>query len=408
MKFKGFDNWIEIFRGGKQSDSSGKEHDGDALIDRAIESFDLSQHEPPVVVGHPKDNAPAYAWVEGIKKEVRNGVNVLLAKFKQVVPEFEDLVKRGLFKKRSASFYPDGRLRHVGFLGAAPPAVKGLADLKFTDEETVTFEFSDEAIGTLARMLRRLRDWLIEKEGKEAADAVLPDWDIEYLREQADRNDNLTPATAYAEPQPKEASMFREKFKNFLSFMGVDMSKVPDDALPIEAPKDAVGGQFTEADIEAAKKEAAAAERKKVNAEFAEKERTAAREARGKAISDWADGLVKEGKIIPAWVKMGLKEFCQALNAESEIVFAEGKKTTALDWFKGFIAEMPKVVEFKEIARRDENVQTGDASAKLEALIKQKMAADKTLTYSTAFSEVQKENADLVTEYLQEVRPAQK
>ena len=55
------------------------------------------------------------------------------AHFKQVAPEFESLVKSGRFKKRSAAFYQDGSLRHVGWLGAVPPAVKGLADVAFQD-----------------------------------------------------------------------------------------------------------------------------------------------------------------------------------------------------------------------------------------------------------------------------------
>jgi hypothetical protein len=41
MKFKGFDDWIEIFRGGKQTDSQGREHDGDALIAQAVETLNL-------------------------------------------------------------------------------------------------------------------------------------------------------------------------------------------------------------------------------------------------------------------------------------------------------------------------------------------------------------------------------
>ncbi len=47
--FKGFDDWIEIFRGGKQIDGSGREHDGDALIDRAVKTFNAAAHEPPLV-----------------------------------------------------------------------------------------------------------------------------------------------------------------------------------------------------------------------------------------------------------------------------------------------------------------------------------------------------------------------
>ena len=98
-EFKGFDDWIPIFRGGKQIDSQGREHDGNALIDKALATFNAAKHEPPVVIGHPVENAPAYGWVEGLTKQG----NLLLAKFKQVQPEFAGMVKRGLFKKRSAA-----------------------------------------------------------------------------------------------------------------------------------------------------------------------------------------------------------------------------------------------------------------------------------------------------------------
>ena len=179
MKFKGFGDYIEIFRGGMQTDSSGREHDGDRLIEKAVASFNVAEHEPPAVIGHPRDNAPAWAWVESLKQEAKDGVQVLLAKFRQVVPEFEEMVKKGLFKKRSAAFYPDGRLRHVGFLGAAPPAVKGLADIGFTDDDQVTFEFEETwKLSAIGRLLGNLRDLLIEKFGIEEADRVLPSWGI--------------------------------------------------------------------------------------------------------------------------------------------------------------------------------------------------------------------------------------
>ena len=69
--------------------------------------------------------------MEGLKRE---GLK-LLAKFKQVPDEIVSAIKEGRWKKRSVSFYPDGRLRHVGLLGAMPPAVKGLSDISFKDEE---------------------------------------------------------------------------------------------------------------------------------------------------------------------------------------------------------------------------------------------------------------------------------
>ena len=144
-KLKGFGDWIEIFKGGKQIDKNGIERDGDWLIDRAMEAFNPSYHEPPLVIGHPKHDDPAYGWVKELQTKVVGGVKRLYARFRDVVPEFEQIVKDGRYKKRSAAFYSDGRLRHVGWLGAMPPGVKGLADVAFDEEgeEVIAFEFSE-------------------------------------------------------------------------------------------------------------------------------------------------------------------------------------------------------------------------------------------------------------------------
>jgi len=183
MNFKGFDDYIPIFRGGKQIDSNGVEHDGDALIDKALANFNAAKHEPPAVIGHPKENAPAYGWVEGLKKVAGDKGNLLLAKFKQVQPDFADMVKHGLFKKRSSAFYPDGTLRHVGFLGAMPPAVKGLPDVAFAEGDAASFEFAESfAWNSIANVFRSLREFLITKFGQDTADQIIPDYKIEDLR----------------------------------------------------------------------------------------------------------------------------------------------------------------------------------------------------------------------------------
>ena len=119
-------DWIDIFKGGKQKDSQGNEHNGDELIAKAIAGHKPSEHEVPICIGHPEHDAPAYGWVESLKETVRDGAKVLQAKLKLVDPAFAEMVEAGRFNKRSAAFYPDGGLRHVGFLGASPPAVKGL------------------------------------------------------------------------------------------------------------------------------------------------------------------------------------------------------------------------------------------------------------------------------------------
>lgn len=90
------------------------------------------------------------------------------------------MVRAGRYKKLSASLYaPDSPanpspgawyLRHVGFLGAQPPAIKGLAPVNFAagDEEgTVTVEFSEEMgfISRLVGLLRGVRDYITERDG---------------------------------------------------------------------------------------------------------------------------------------------------------------------------------------------------------------------------------------------------
>jgi hypothetical protein len=295
IKFKGFDDWIPIFQGGKQIDSAGKEHDGNALIDKAVASFNAAAHEPPACIGHPKDDAPAYGWVESLKKQG----NLLLAKFKQIQPEFEEMLKKGLFKKRSAAFYPDGTLRHVAFLGATPPAVKGLPDVAFADGEVASFEFVDYqtvwAWESIARMFGRMRDYLIEKDGVEKADQIISSYNIEEITaaaaqekqevqavEQGDGSPGSSLITLCNEKEDKNMT-FKEKLA---AIFGEVVAKIPDEKTVIAA-----AGQFSEADLLTAKTEAATKEREKVTAEFAEKAKTARQAARKSEISAFCESI---------------------------------------------------------------------------------------------------------------------
>jgi hypothetical protein len=135
--------WIELFRAGDYGDKGSY---STADIDKMVANYDSSKHEAPVVMGHPEHDAPAYGWVESLK---RSG-SMLLGKLKQVPDGFARLVDEGRFKKRSISFYRGDKgpsLRHVGFLGAMPPEVKGLADVKlasFSAGEFEAIEFKEE------------------------------------------------------------------------------------------------------------------------------------------------------------------------------------------------------------------------------------------------------------------------
>ena len=145
-------NHIAIFKTGQHTDSHGNVLDATPDYLRAIAaSYQPALHEAPAVIGHPADNAPAYGWVQSLAFNDADGV--LYADFSQVEPQFAEMLKAGRFKKRSASFYPPGHpanptpdrpyLRHVGFLGAQPPAVKGLADFADAGEPPPTYDFDE-------------------------------------------------------------------------------------------------------------------------------------------------------------------------------------------------------------------------------------------------------------------------
>lgn len=354
IEYKGLGDWIPIFKGGRQIDSAGREHDGDALIDNAVAKFNTAIHEPPAVIGHPQDNAPAYGWVEGLKKQG----GLLMAKFKQVEPAFADMVRRGLFKKRSAAFYPDGTLRHVGFLGAMPPAVKGLPDVAFAEGNAVTFEFADRAPWyALGDIARRLREWFIEKEGLEKADQVIPNWQVENIQAAPQAADNEVTGSIYSEKEDRnmDGKVIMQKLKDFVSSLGVSTAASP------------TGGIFSETDLEAARKtaadEAARLERERLTTEFAEKDRMARQNARKSEIAAWCEAMVKQGHLTPAMVKFGVPEMLVAFAEKEDVIeFGEEKtKATLFDRFKAlFETELPKLVTFGEVATRNGIVDPED------------------------------------------------
>ncbi len=123
--------WIEIFRTGKHRASCGKEdYYSEASLDEIAARYNSAGDKAPLVKGHPKNDDAAYGWVERL---ARRGTR-LLAKVKDVAPELADQVRKGMYRKVSIALFPDKTLRHVGLLGAVPPAVKGLAPVQFSGE----------------------------------------------------------------------------------------------------------------------------------------------------------------------------------------------------------------------------------------------------------------------------------
>lgn len=319
---------IHIFKPGTHTDMSGRTIAfGETDMSDISSVYDPSLHESPLVIGHPKHNNPAYGWVKSL--EYADGGLVAIPQ--QVNPEFAEMVETGAFKKISASFYqPDAPnnpkpghyyLRHVGFLGAMAPAVKGLKAIEFADEAEdgiVTLEFADLDPRNVAGMFRGLRDWILGKFGQEEADKALPGWDVQWAADQAAQPDPETVnqpmfADPAADPAPKP---------------------VPDPNPPKE---DKVDPKEIEA-IKQRETALAAAE-----AVFAEKQAST-------AAINFADNLIKEGKLIPAQKDAVVSLVTHlSVHGEGEISFGEGSKPARpVDALKAVLSSVPKIIDFGE------------------------------------------------------------
>ncbi|MDK2955407.1 MAG: hypothetical protein PWQ57_903 [Desulfovibrionales bacterium] len=123
---------MEVFRVGRWTDSSG--HTRDWSIEdlrKMAGSYDPAAREAPLVVGHPKTNGPAYGWIVN----PRVAGDRLVVDVKDAPEAIIQAIREGRYRKRSISVAPDGALRHVGLLGAAPPAVPGLKEIDLAAAE---------------------------------------------------------------------------------------------------------------------------------------------------------------------------------------------------------------------------------------------------------------------------------
>lgn len=165
VKMSDFNNqWVEIFRAGDYGEKGVWTRDD---LDKTIANFSAGVWNPPAVFGHPKEDDPAQGWVA----DLRRVGDVLEARFTQTSDELESSVRNGRFPNRSAAFYLDARgtgpvLRHVGFLGATPPEVKGLEPVNFSDGEFVAIEFSEEETMDPQQIKNSIRDYFAELFGR--------------------------------------------------------------------------------------------------------------------------------------------------------------------------------------------------------------------------------------------------
>lgn len=332
---------IQIFKPGKHTAMSGQSFAfSESDLAATVAAYDPAKYEAPLTIGHPKHDKPRFGGVGALSYSE----GFMDAQPKDVLPEFAEWVGKKMFTSVSASFYaPDAPnnpvpgvyyLRHVGFLGAQPPAVKGLNQhgLSFSADEQGVIEFSDGYDDmNVAKLFRNIREFFIGKFSQDEADRVLPDYQISSLEAAAaeeiveDRKEITNALPAFAEPQPKGGEMSAEE-KAQLAALQAENATLKSNQVA-----------FAEAD-----------KKRKTDARHAEH-------------VSFAEGLVKEGKLLPANkdVTVATMDFMAA--QDSAIEFGEGDaKKPLLDAYKASLLANPKLIEFGEVAGA---VQAGATAA---------------------------------------------
>lgn len=327
--------WCEIFKAGTHIDHNGKKVTvTTADIDKIISNFNEKNPDVPLVIGHPKVNSPAYGWVDKLKREGKT----LLATFKDVSSEFAEWVNQGLYKTRSISLYEDNTLRHIGWLGAQPPAIKGLASYQFAENEEIKiFDFSeaeDYKFQTIADILSDLRDFLIEKYDIETADRVVRSWRLSDLERigTKDKIGVMAFCEEIASSYNKEHTMTQEATEQ----------QIPP-AAGAEAPKPKPAETQVPDDVQ----KVIDAKNEEINDLKAQLESEQA-EKRKAEYSQFAEQLVKDGNIAPC-EKSTVIDLMEVCGKSGTYDFAEGDEKCVLNRFKCLLKNC-KHVDFAEIA----------------------------------------------------------
>lgn len=356
-----------IFRAGTHTDSAGnKTTFTREELASAVQAYGEGDWRAPLVCGHPKGDAPAYGWVGKMRVDEEGGVWV--DQVDELNQDFAELMEKKAFRNRSASWYhPDHPsnptpgvwgLRHLGMLGAMPPALKGLKDVEFHDSEGITVEFEDYALTAIGRVFRNMREFFIEKFGMDVTDKVIPNWTVADLDEMGRRRaepENTPPLPDVAFTETEDAPTM-----DLTPAQIADLQQKAARADALEAENGSLKTANT--DLQA----------KVTN--FAEQERvTAAANALTQAKADLAP-LVTAGKILPAQVDYHAQMLVGQDNQAKVFEFGEftGEKAmTARAAYLHNLGQSQKVVEYSEVT----------SSAAMPADLSPQQLADKITEY---------------------------
>ena len=344
---------IQIFRSGTHTDASGnKIIISNDDIDTMIANYNES-NKAPLVIGHPTTNAPAFGWANKLSRKD----DILYASFSDVHEDIKQAVTDKHYQKVSTSFYTPQHPhnptqgswypRHVGLLGATPPAIKGLETVAFseTDNDCLTVEFAEVSEWALMPLLRNIRDYFVEELGREKAEQIMPSHQLDHIiKETPDNNINFSESDAEINIKGDATSLLADEgsahqlattpLNNPPASPNINNSNLNEkDNSMTDEQKAAL--EAREAQLK--KQEDALA---KSTADFSENMRTTTLEATKGNLA----GLRDAGKISPAAYDK-VAEFAENLSKIVTVDFSESDATNPVADFGKFIAEFAETMQ---------------------------------------------------------------
>ena len=340
-----------------------------AQINQLIASYDPDVHEAPSVIGHAEDRGeqdPAYGWVD--KLFMREGM--LWARLKQVPAEFKEWIEAGYWKKRSVEIYTNwmdsGKLylRAIAWLGAQPPAVKGMPDVVFKDDgDYQVLDFAEDRESRLRQAWTDLKA-LFGDEDEEPAGEIAQQMAREDALQVFDRvkwiaSDELYELIYYSpdmDPEEKRGKIraLFDELKQLIESIGDEMvaafteqeDSIMDGNKTVQLTEEELAAKIEAATTGAVATALEAFSEKQdaiIQAKVQEGVNKASEADRRRGVKLFCDRLKERGFNAGLVDEKGMLAFLERLDFQNAVVFAEGenaKEQTPKGWFEEFVEDI--------------------------------------------------------------------
>lgn len=424
---------MKIFLAGTHRTAHSKKQWSESDVDTIVKNTLASSEEKIPFTAqtadkkHPRQNLPVYGYADkkSIRKFVENGVAGV-----EIQPmEFADGLLEAAkdFGLNNLSVRLDGAdfsLEHICLV--ENPAVQNIPPISSYDfsaepadaqwiDLSAGVDFADNRMWSVGRILRRLREYWIEKHGQEEADKALPDIDIDEMSQWkpevpqwfTDALDSLRESVRALEEKVGLRKQLNTdpEFTHSTTLSEVEMKEIEELRATLTAQGETM--KTMSADFSAFKEQSAKETEalKADNAAQAKELAVLRHEGRKREHADFVDAMIQEGRILPAAREGVLRNMGFLADADAgKVDFAAGEKPALEAWkdemrTSPVVAPIGKTIATKQTAaaansgKADFSMDTREDEIKLRDAAR-KLAAERNIDFNAALDILLDENGN--------------